>query len=81
MKRDMSRILTRIFTVLMLTMVSIGAWADVDVQIAYGGFFKGGTITTKQDDAKDGKVTVYLTVTPKKGYTISKKDIVVVATY
>ena len=66
---------------LMLTMVSIGAWADVDVQIAYGGFFKGGTITTKQDDAKDGKVTVYLTVTPKKGYTISKKDIVVVATY
>ena len=81
MKRDMSRILARIFTVLMLTMVSMGAWADVDVQIAYGGFFKGGTITTKQDDAKDGKVTVYLTVTPKKGYTISKKDIVVVTTY
>lgn len=66
---------------LMLTMVSMGAWADVDIQIAYGGFFRGGTITAKQDEAKDGKVTVSLTVTPKKGYTISKKDIIVVTTY
>ena len=68
-------------TVLMLMMISMGAWADVDIQIAYGGFFRGGTITAKQDEAKDGKVTVSLTVTPKKGYTISKKDIIVVTTY
>jgi hypothetical protein len=77
----MKTYMTRLFTVLMLAMVSMGAWADVDLQIAYGGFFKGGSITAKQDDPKDGKVTVYLTVTPKKGYTISKKDIIVVTTY
>ena len=69
----------------LLTMVSISAWAQIDVQIANDGKFDGGTIKyieqTKPDEK--GNVTVTITVTPnkEKGYTISKKDITVVSTY
>ena len=76
----MNNEMTRLLTVIMLMMFSMGAFST-DVKIAYGGFFTGGTIFATQDDAKDGKVDVYLTVTPKKGYSISKKDITVVTTY
>ena len=70
---------------LMLMMVSMGAWAQIDVQITNDGKFDGGTIKyidqTKPDEK--GFVTVTITVTPnkEKGYTISKKDITVVSTY
>ncbi len=80
MKRDMNNKLMRLLTVMMLMMFSMSTFST-NVQIVYGGFFRGGTITAKQDETKDGKVTVYLTVTPKKGYTISKNDITVVTTY
>ena len=69
----------------LLTMVSMGAWAQIDVQITNSGKFDGGTIKyidqTKPDEK--GFVTVTITVTPDKdkGYTISKKDITVVSTY
>ena len=69
----------------LLTMVSISAWAQIDVQIANDGKFDGGTIKyieqTKPDEK--GFVTVTITVTPnkEKGYIISKKDITVVSTY
>ena len=82
---DMTKTLTRIFTVALLTMVSISAWAQIDVQIANDGKFDGGTIKyieqTKPDEK--GFVTVTITVTPnkEKGYIISKKDITVVSTY
>ena len=84
MKRDMSRILARIFTVALLTMVSMGAEAKIDVQIANDGKFDGGTIKyidqTKPDEK--GFVTVTITVTPnkEKGYTIKKGDISVYST-
>ena len=69
----------------LLTMVSMGAWAQIDVQITNSGKFDGGTIKyidqTKPDEK--GFVTVTITVTPdkEKGYTISKNDITVVSTY
>ena len=81
MKRDMSRILARIFTVALLTMVSMGAEAKIDVQI---GKFTGGTIEEKSQTEPDEKgfVTVTITVTPnkEKGYTIKKGDISVYST-
>ena len=68
----------------LLTMVSMGAWAQIDVQIANDGKFDGGTIKyvdqTKPDEK--GFVTVTITVTPnkEKGYTIKKGDISVYST-
>ena len=84
MVQDMKTTLTRVLTVALLTMVSMGAWAQVKVDIENDGQFKGGTIEepknsqVKNDDGT--KVTVTLTVTPASGYTITKKDITVVAT-
>lgn len=70
--------------VLMLTLVSIGAVAQVKVVFGEKGEEKfpgkGGTITVSQD-TKGDEVTVTLTVTPDKGYTITKGDIKVYATY
>ena len=57
----MNNILIRTCTLLLLMMFSMGAFST-DVKIAYSGFFTGGTIFATQDDAKDGKVDVYLTV-------------------
>lgn len=69
--------------VLMLMMVSIGAEAKIDVQIANDGKFTGGTIEEKSQTEPDekGLVTVTITVTPDKGYTIKSSDITVVSTY
>ena len=79
----MKTYMTRLFTVLMLAMVSMGAWADIDVQIANDGKFDGGTIKyvgqTKPDEK--GFVTVTITVAPDKDYTIKKNNITVVSTY
>jgi hypothetical protein len=70
--------------VLMLTLVSIGAVAQVKVVFGEKGEEKfpgkGGTITVSQE-TKGDEVTVTLTVTPDKGYTITKGDIKVYATY
>ena len=80
----MSKTLIRIFTVLLLTMVSMGAWADVKVVFGEKGDEKftgtGGTITVTQEDLKGGQVIVTLNVIPDKGYTITKKAIHVYAT-
>lgn len=72
--------MTKIFTVLMLMMFSLGASADVKVEI---GEFKGGTIKEKEQSKPDanGLVTVTIIVTPDKGYTIKSTDITVVSTY
>lgn len=82
--------MTRLFTVLMLMMVSMGAWADV--KIFYGE--KGeelktdetkikadnGTIAIEQKASDDGfSTTIYLTFTPETGYTISSDNIEVYA--
>ena len=79
MIQDMKTILTRMFTVVVLMMISMATRA-IDVQIVNDGKFTGGTITATQNDPKGGLVTVTLYVTPNSGYTISKSDITVVST-
>lgn len=80
MLRDMKTTLTRLFTVMMLIMVSMGAKADVKVLFGEKGesTFKsdGGTIEVKQEASKKDatKITVYLIVTPNKGYSMKEKD-------
>lgn len=67
---------------MMLIMVSMGAKADVKVLFGEKGedTFKSdrGTIEVKQETSKEDatKVTVYLTVTPNKGYTMLEKDVI-----
>ena len=63
----------------LLMLFSMGVGAKVTVET---GKFTGGTVVekTQTENAADGTVTVTLTVTPAKGYAISKKDITVVAT-
>lgn len=80
MKRDMNNIMTRLFAVITLMIFSMGAKADVKVEI---GKFNGGTIVEKSQTAPNanGLVTVTITVTPDKGFTIKQTDIVVVSTY
>ena len=78
----MKTTLTRLFTVMMLIMVSMGAKADVKVLFGEKGedTFKSdrGTIEVKQETSKEDatKVTVYLIVTPNKGYTMKEKDVI-----
>ena len=79
MIQDMKTILTRMFIVVVLIMISMAARA-IDVQIVNDGKFTGGTINATQSEPKDGLVTVTLYVTPNSGYTISKSDITVVST-
>lgn len=86
----MKTYMTRLFTVLMLAMFSMGAWADV--KIFYGekgeelknGETKikadNGTIAIEQKASSDGsQTTVNLTFTPNSGYTISTDNIEVYA--
>lgn len=73
----MCNTLTRIFALALLTMVSMGAKAEIDIKIEK---FTGGEITATQGDEKNGEVEVTLTVAPAEGYTISKDDIEVYTT-
>ena len=60
----------RLIALALLTLVSMGAAAKIDVQIAK---FDGGTIVVKgQEEQKDGGVKVTITVSPQSGYTIKK---------
>ncbi len=70
----------RLFSLALLMIISMGAEAQVKVEI---GEFTGGKIIEKSQTKPDekGLVTITITVTPDKGYTISQKDITVVATY
>ena len=80
MTRNMNNILIRICTLAMLMMFSMGALAQVKVEIEK---FDGGTIKERSQTKPDekGLVTVTITVTPNKGYTIKSSDITVVSTY
>ena len=76
----MKTILTRLFTAVMLMMVSMGARADVKILYGEKGTEKfegtGGTIEVKQEDSKNDKtkVTVTLIVTPVNGYTMERDN-------
>jgi hypothetical protein len=75
----MKKITMRLIALALLTLVSMGAAAKIDVQIAK---FDGGTIeVTGQEEQKDGGVKVTITVSPNSGYTIKKDAIEVYATY
>ena len=72
----------RLIALALLTMFSMGAAAEIDVQIAKDGKFDGGTIKVfDQEEQKDGGVKVTITVSPQSGYTIKKEAIEVYATY
>ena len=85
----MKTILTRLFTVMLLIMVSLGAMADVKVLFGEKGddkvktdgdkieaTYDGGTIVVTQKVVDATKVTVFLTVTPNKGYTMQEKNVI-----
>ena len=85
----MKTILTRLFTVMLLMMVSLGARAEVKVLFGEKGddkvktdgdkieaTYDGGTIVVTQKVVDATKVTVFLTVTPNKGYTMQEKNVI-----
>ena len=75
----MKKVMNRIWTLALLTIVSMAATAQVRVDLNES--YTGGSISAAQaDPAEDGSVLVTLTVAPEKGYYIAKKDIQVVAT-
>ena len=80
MIQDMNKTLTRLFTVALLMMVSLGARADVKVLFGENGTEKyegkGGTIQVKQEESRDGgKVTVRLAFIPDKNYTFDEQSL------
>ena len=79
MIQDMKTILTRLFTVAVLMMVSMAVGAQVKVEI---DTFTGGVVAEKSQTApsEDGSVVVTITVTPDPGYMISRDDVMVAAT-
>ncbi len=76
----MKAILTRMFIAALLMIFSMGVRADVKILYGEKGTEKfegtGGTIEVKQEDSKDDKtkVTVTLIVTPSDGYTLAEKN-------
>ena len=95
MIQDMNKTLTRLFTVALLMMVSLGAKADVkllfgekgtELQPAKNGTITlgqkeltGGTIIISQEDQKDGTSKVTFAVTPDKNYKLAENGLEVYA--
>ena len=70
MMQDMKTTLTKMFTVLVLMMISMAVGAEVKVQL--NEVYTGGKVAVKsQEDKSDGSTLVTITVTPDKGYTIT----------
>lgn len=76
----MKKVMKRIWMLAMLVLVSTGAVGQVRVD--FNETYTGGTIVEKGQSkpVEDGSVVVTITVTPDKGYTIAKKDVIVVLT-
>ena len=95
MTHDMKKTLMRMLTLMLLMMVSIGAWADVKVIYGEKGTelqadkdgkvtlgqkeLTGGTVIISQEDQKDGTTKLFLAVTPSDGYTLAKDGLEVYA--
>lgn len=95
MIQDMKTTLTRLFTVMMLIMVSMGAMADVKVLFGEKGTelqpgkdgtitlgqkeLTGGTIIIFQEEQKDGTSKVTFAVTPDKNYKLAENGLEVYA--
>ena len=92
----MKKTLTRLFTVALLLMVSLGARAEVKVLFGVNGTelqpdkdgkvtlgqkeLTGGTVIISQEDQKNGTTELTLAVTPDNGYTMAKDGIKLYAT-
>lgn len=76
----MKKVMKRIWMLAMLVLVSTGAVGQVRVD--FNETYTGGTIVEKGQSkpAEDGSIVVTITVTPDDGYTIAKKDVIVVLT-
>lgn len=58
----------------LLTMVSMGAWADVDVLL--NKEYEGGKVAEiLQEESESGGTTVYITVSPAEGFTVKMEDV------
>lgn len=95
MIQDMNKTLTRLFTVALLMMVSMGARADVKVLFGEKGTelqpgkdgtitlgqkeLTGGTIIISQEEQKDGTTKVTFAVTPDKNYKLAENGLEVYA--
>ena len=95
MIQDMNNTLTRLFTVALLMMVSLGAKADVKVLFGEKGTelqpakngtitpgqkeLTGGTIIISQVEQKDGTTKVTFAVTPDKNYKLAENGLEVYA--
>ena len=91
MTHDMKKTLMRMLTLMLLMMVSIGAWADVKVIYGEKGTelqadkdgkvtlgqkeLTGGTVIISQEDQKDGTTKLFLAVTPDKGYRLAENGL------
>lgn len=75
----MKKVMKKLWTLALLTMVSTMASAEVVIDV--NDSYPGGKVSTTQDEpAADGSVVVTITVTPDDGYYIDKSDILVVPT-
>ena len=95
MTQDMKTILTRMFTVALLMMVSLGVRAEVKVLFGEKGTelqpakngtitlgqkeLTGGTVIISQEDQKDGTTKVTFAVTPDKSYKLAENGLEVYA--
>ncbi len=83
--QDMKTTLTKMFIVLVLMMIGMGAKADVKVYFGEKGTEKfegsGGTVEVKQEESKDDntQVTVYLGFIPQSGYSFDEKSLEIYA--
>ena len=81
----MKTTLTKMFVVLVLMMIGMGAKADVKVYFGEKGTEKfegsGGTVEVKQEESKDDntQVTVYLGFIPQSGYSFDEKSLEIYA--
>lgn len=87
----MKKTLTRLFTVALLLMVSLGARAEVKVLFGVNGTelqpdkdgkvtlgqkeLTGGTVIISQEDQKNGTTKLFLAVTPDKGYRLAENGL------
>ena len=81
----MKKTLMRMLTLMLLMMVSIGAWAQekyvtVNLGANNDGKFDNGTIVEAGQEREGDAVTVTLTVTPATGYTFNKNNVTIYAT-
>ena len=91
MIQDMNKTLTRLFTIALLMMVSMGAWAEVKVLFGVNGTelqstkdgtvtlgqkeLTGGTVIISQEDQKNGTTELTLAVPPDKGYRLAENGL------